>query len=75
MRLEIGYISRHVDGKDFEPDDEALIFIEGVESDPDGNNAIHIQCADAKKIAMRIISDVNAAEKNRDEVSDFINAK
>lgn len=55
MRLDLGYISRHVDGRDIEPDDEALIFI-----DDDNDKTIHIQCPDAKKVARRIINAMHA---------------
>jgi hypothetical protein len=50
MRLDLGCITRHVDGRDVEPNDEALIFI-----DDDNGKTIHIQCPDAKQIANKII--------------------
>lgn len=55
MHLSLGYISRHVNGKDVEPDDEALIFIEDAEPDGDGDASIHIRCKGAKRVAEHII--------------------
>lgn len=58
MRLDLGTIERfHGDVSD-EPDDETVIFI-----DDDNDKTIHIQCPNAKAVALEIIRAVNGSTR------------
>lgn len=50
MQADMGYIERHKDDGDFEPDDEALIFL-----DDNNERTIHVRHPQAKRIAQAII--------------------
>lgn len=55
MRLQLGTVTRYVEGREVEATDEALIFIDDVEPDDEGDASIHIRCKNAKAVAERII--------------------
>jgi hypothetical protein len=54
-QMKLGYISRHHEGYDSEPDDEALIFL-----NDDNEQTCHVQGPNAKAMAQQIINAVCA---------------